>query len=554
MSGDTWTGRLIDGRYVVDSIIGQGGMGVVLKARHKFTSAQVALKMLQPDLQMNEEAKERFLREAQTPTTIGHPGIVQVHDAGVTPEGELYIAMELLTGRTLRQAMYPTIPPQVARRILLELLDALGAAHARGIIHRDLKPENVFLSGPAHTVKLLDFGIAKMVQAGRTAAGMMLGTLSYMAPEQLSDASTVDARADLWAVGVMVYEMLTGKLPFRGTQLAEIMTALATQEPDPIGVYLPEATPAMKSFFASALAKDRNRRFASSQDMAMSVSAMLIEGTAPPMSSTLNGLGSPRSSQMTAADSGPLPSRQQPAVSAPRPAVSAPQSAQVSAPQPAASAPYSAQHTPFTPHVPPPGAPFAAPGTPNAPVTAPGTPNAPVTTPGTPNAFTAPTPFTAPGTPNAFTALTPFTAPQGPAVGPYGFVNHAPAMPPRPGQPYGFVDQARKPAAGGLGLSSWLILGGVGVVLVILVFVVNNVMSNSKGFVRTEVPTECPAICTKLSKCPGSADMDQATCNAACDTMPKFKKCYADAEGLCFSFLSCINDEIKGTGSADPEP
>ena len=533
---DTWTGRLIDGRYVVESIIGQGGMGVVLKARHKFTSAQVALKMLQPDLQMNEEAKERFLREAQTPTTIGHPGIVQVHDAGVTPEGELYIAMELLTGRTLRQAMYPTVPPQVARRILLELLDALGAAHARGIIHRDLKPENVFLSGPTHTVKLLDFGIAKMVQAGRTAAGMMLGTLSYMAPEQLSDASTVDARADLWAVGVMVYEMLTGKLPFRGTQLAEIMTALATQEPDPIGVYLPEATPAMKAFFASALAKDRSRRFASSQDMAMSVSAMLIEGTAPPVSSTLNGLGSPRSSQLTAAESGPLPSRQHAAVSAPRPAVSAPHTAQA---QPAVSAPYSAQQpaqpTPFTPHVPPPGAPSAGyAATPNA------TP-APFTA-GTPN-----TPFTAPGTPN----LTPFNA--GPAVGPYGFVNDVPP-PPRPGQPYGFVDHKPKPAAGGLGLSSWLIFGGVGVALVILVLVVNNMMSTSTGFVRTEVPTECPAICTKLAKCPGTADMDQATCNAACDTEPKFKKCYAEAEGLCFSFLSCINDELKGQGSAAPEP
>ncbi len=540
---DTWTGRLIDGRYVVESMIGQGGMGVVLKARHKFTSAQVALKMLQPDLQMNEEAKERFLREAQTPTTIGHAGIVQVHDAGVTPEGELYLAMELLTGRTLRQAMYPTLPPQVARRILLELLDALGAAHARGIIHRDLKPENVFLAGPTNTVKLLDFGIAKMVQAGRTAAGMMLGTLSYMAPEQLSDASTVDVRADLWAVGVMVYEMLTGKLPFRGTQLAEIMTALATQEPDPIGVYLPEATPSMKAFFASALAKDRNHRFASSADMAISVSAMLIEGTAPPVSSTLNGLGSPRSNQMTAADSGPsIPSRQ-------HHAVSAPQSVQLGA-HPAVSAPQTAQSTPFTPHVPPPGAPsvgYAATPhvTPSAPFTAPGTPSTPFTAPGTPSA-----PFPAPSTPNVTPGA--FTAPQGPAVGPYGFVNDVQPMQPHPGQPsYGFVGAKPKPAAG-LGLSSWLIFGGVGVVLVVLIFVVNNMMSNSKGFVRTEVPTACPDICTKLAKCPGTSDMDQPTCNNACETQPTFKKCYADAEGLCFGFLACINAELKSDSPASP--
>jgi eukaryotic-like serine/threonine-protein kinase len=184
-----WVGRVIDGRYVVESIIGQGGMGVVLRARHKFTSAQVALKMLNPDLQVTAELQDRFMAEARTPSTIGHPGIVQVLDAGTTPQGELYFAMELLTGRTLRQALYPSLPPQVARRITLELLDALGAAHARGIIHRDLKPENVFLTGPTSTVKLLDFGIAKVIQTARTQAGQMLGTLAYMSPEQVMDAS-----------------------------------------------------------------------------------------------------------------------------------------------------------------------------------------------------------------------------------------------------------------------------------------------------------------------------------------------------------------------------
>ncbi len=351
MSADTWTGRVIDNRYVVEAMLGQGGMGVVLKARHKFTGAEVALKMLKPDMLVNEQAKERFLGEARTPTSIGHPGIVQVMDAGTTPEGELYIAMELLVGKTLRQAMYPPMPPQIARRILLELLDALGAAHTRGIIHRDLKPENVFLVGAAGTVKLLDFGIAKVVQLGRTQAGMMLGTLSYMAPEQLSDASSVDPRADLWAVGVMVYEMVTGKLPFRGTQLAEIMTALATQEPDPIKAYVPQATPAMEQFFAKALSKDRNNRYASAQDMAMGVSSMLLEGTAP-IGSTLTGLG-PKSNVMTAADSGPqIPSRQ---FGAPSPAVSTAQP--VTSPTPA----------PFAPHVPPPSNPTPAPMTPSAP-------------------------------------------------------------------------------------------------------------------------------------------------------------------------------------------
>jgi len=150
---------------------------------------------------------------------------------------------------------------------VLELLDALAAAHARGIVHRDLKPENVFLVGATGSVKLLDFGIAKVVQpttraAAYTAAGAVLGTLAYMAPEQLSDASSVDERADLWAVGVMLYELMSGHLPYRGANLAEMMQALATQEPDPIAAYIP-VTPAITAFFERALARDRSRRFAS---------------------------------------------------------------------------------------------------------------------------------------------------------------------------------------------------------------------------------------------------------------------------------------------------
>jgi eukaryotic-like serine/threonine-protein kinase len=276
MAADRWTGRLIDGRYVVEGMLGQGGMGVVLRARHQFTHAHVALKMLQPALEMNADLQERFLAEARASSAIGHPGIVQVLDAGKTPEGELYLAMELLTGNTLRRAMYPTMAPQHARRIVLDLLDALAAAHARGIVHRDLKPENVFLAGPAGIVKLLDFGIAKVLQAtraGPTSAGMMLGTLAYMAPEQLIDASSVDHRADLWAVGVMLYELTCGQLPYRGAQLADLMHALATREPDPITAHA-RVGPAVEQFFARALARDRGHRFQSAREMAQALAAL----------------------------------------------------------------------------------------------------------------------------------------------------------------------------------------------------------------------------------------------------------------------------------------
>ncbi|MBA2540114.1 MAG: protein kinase [Deltaproteobacteria bacterium] len=493
---DRWTGRVIDGRYVVEAILGQGGMGVVLKARHKFTGAEVALKMLQPDLQMNKDAQERFAAEAQTPTSIGHPGIVQVLDAGLTPEGELYLAMELLTGRTLRQAMSPPMPPHIARRILLELLDALGAAHARGIVHRDMKPENVFLVGPQSTVKLLDFGIAKVVQAGRTAAGMMLGTLSYMAPEQLSDASSVDARADLWAVGVLVYEMLSGKLPFRGTHVTEIMTALATQDPDPIRVYLPNATPAMNAFFERALAKDRDQRFASAQDMAMGVAAMQLEGTAPGVIATLDGLGSPRSNVMTAADSGQaLPGRQP--FTAPQPAMSQPH---------AVATPVSASHAAqsssplFTPHVPPPGAPASEQLTP------------------------PPLPPSAQLTPPPMSPSTPMSAQLTPAPVGYGWQN----------APSGYtVNTATPKKSSGMDKTSLFVIGGavVAMVLVIVVFTVKS-KAVEQGF------EDCANTCETLAAC--NPQIDHSLCAIKCGIEPKTEKCVEQSNGSCAAFATCI--------------
>src|SRR4051812_24741275 len=141
-----WVGRLIDGRYVVDGVVGSGGMGVVLSARHKFTGARVALKMVRKDLGLDPAIEARFLAEARVPAAIDHRGVVKTLDAGKTPEGELYLVMELLAGRSLRQVLEST-PPGLAgtRRIGMELLDVLAAAHARGVIHRDIKPENVML-------------------------------------------------------------------------------------------------------------------------------------------------------------------------------------------------------------------------------------------------------------------------------------------------------------------------------------------------------------------------------------------------------------------------
>ncbi len=287
MAEPAWVGRTIDGRYAVVSLLGSGGMGVVLRARHTFTGSEVALKMLRPELQLDPQLESRFLAEARAPNQIGHPAIVQVMDAGRTPQGELYLVMELLAGQPLRNALARRLPPVEIRRIARELLDALGAAHGRGFVHRDLKPENVFLAGPSAAVKLLDFGIAKGVTSAtiglpRTAAGVVLGTLAYMAPEQLQDASSVDSRADLWAMGVMLYEMLALRLPFQATTIEDLYIKLARHEPDPISRWVPTIAPAIEQFFTRALARDPEARFRSASEMAAAFAALPLDPVGAP--------------------------------------------------------------------------------------------------------------------------------------------------------------------------------------------------------------------------------------------------------------------------------
>jgi len=279
---DTWAGRVIDGRYAIESVLGTGGMGVVLQAHHQFTGARVALKMLHKALQLDAGLEGRFLAEARAPNQIGHPAIVAVLDAGRTPEGELYLVMELLVGQSLRDAMQRRMPPVEVRRISRELLDALAAAHARGFVHRDLKPENVFVAAPNAAVKLLDFGIAKGMKSAtlgvpRTAAGMLLGTLAYMAPEQLKDASTVDPRADLWAIGAMMYELMSGHLPFEADSIEGMFGLLARAEPVPIQRWIPAVSPELSAFFSRALAREPAARFSSAHEMSAAIAQLPFE-------------------------------------------------------------------------------------------------------------------------------------------------------------------------------------------------------------------------------------------------------------------------------------
>ncbi len=259
-------GQVIDGRYELEAVIGKGGMGCVYRARHLITHGRVALKILTDTV--DAELQQRFLAEARAASTIGHPAIVAVNDASRTPDGQLYLVMELLAGKPLRSSMQAGLPGDQIRRIGLELLDALGAAHTRGIVHRDLKPENIFVLAGTGQLKILDFGIAKVMGAGSiTASGFMLGTLEYMAPEQLADAAGIDGRADLWAIAVILYEMIAGLRPLGGGSLEAKYHALATEEPLPIGEVVP-VNPDVWAFFTQALARDPAQRFQTAQQMA----------------------------------------------------------------------------------------------------------------------------------------------------------------------------------------------------------------------------------------------------------------------------------------------
>ncbi len=236
-------GNEIDGRYRVIELIGEGGMGKVYLAEHVEIGKRVALKVLHPSYSRMPDLVERFRREARAASKIGHPNIVDVTDSGTTGDGSVYFVMEFLEGVELGSIIEREGAIDVARglKIAGQICRALAAAHAQGIVHRDLKPENVFLitrGGEADVVKVLDFGIAKTTEAEAarerrlTSPGMAMGTPEYMSPEQAA-GRPADARCDVYALGAIMYEMVTGIPPYSGDNFMEILTKKATQDPPP---------------------------------------------------------------------------------------------------------------------------------------------------------------------------------------------------------------------------------------------------------------------------------------------------------------------------------
>ncbi len=265
-----WVGRVIAGRYHLERVIGRGGMGLVFEARHVAVGRRVAVKILRPEAAKSTEAVARFHREARAAASIGHRNIVEVLDFGHGDDGA-YLVMELLEGADLASIVRKSGSLPVARAVGIarRVADGLRAAHERGIVHRDLKSGNVFVSqrDGRDLVKILDFGVSKVIafddtEAPSTREGALLGTPHTMAPEQGTDGRFVDHRVDLYALGCILFEMLTGELPFTGTTPVEVLYKHVHESPRrPSSVRADGAIPrALDDLVVKLLAKDRERR------------------------------------------------------------------------------------------------------------------------------------------------------------------------------------------------------------------------------------------------------------------------------------------------------
>lgn len=280
----TLVGATLDGRYLLGAHLATGGMGAVFRATHVYMRKEVAIKVLRPDLTASGEIVERFRREAEIAASLDHPNIVRVSDFGRSPEGYLFLAMELLEGESLydRVRREGSLSPEQAVPILVAVCHALEAAHARNVVHRDLKPENVFLartSDGGERTKILDFGIAKIADAANTSttqAGMVVGTPEYLAPEQAL-GTAVDARADLYAVGLMAWRALVGRHPFQADDARALLMMQATRPVPSIVEGKPELSeyPALAAAIACACAKAPADRPASAAVLATALADAL---------------------------------------------------------------------------------------------------------------------------------------------------------------------------------------------------------------------------------------------------------------------------------------
>ncbi|MBN8613271.1 MAG: serine/threonine protein kinase [Deltaproteobacteria bacterium] len=283
-------GHLLESKYLVRELIGRGGMGAVYSAENQRIGKQVAIKMLTRGHDAGSSSMKRFYREARIMGSLGHPNIVEIYDLGALDNGVPFQVMELLEGQTLaaRIEVEGGMPIEDAVEIGEQVLSGLEAAHQRGIVHRDLKPDNVFLAQREGRtiVKLLDFGISKTIgeeTLSLTKTGMVVGTPFYLAPEQ-ARGDDVDQRIDVWAMGVLLYEMLTGTTPFRAENYNKLIVRILTTRAEPPSTRQPRLSPELEKVIMTALSHDRDDRYADAGEMLLAFQqAKRGEQPSPPL-------------------------------------------------------------------------------------------------------------------------------------------------------------------------------------------------------------------------------------------------------------------------------
>ena len=260
-------GEIIAEKYVLLKPIAKGGMGSVWVAQNQLTERRVAIKFMLPELSSSPDTIQRFFREAKASARIDHPSIVDVLDLGTLPDGAPFLVMEYLEGRSLERIIdTEPLSPLQAAAIMLDVVRALQAAHVAGIVHRDLKPANIFIAkrGDALVPKILDFGISKITSTmgdiRMTRTGAVLGSPAYMSPEQARGRSDIDGRADIWAVGVILYEAVSGKLPFEGENYNQVMMSITLDPPAPLASVAKHVDADFIAIADACLEKERDQR------------------------------------------------------------------------------------------------------------------------------------------------------------------------------------------------------------------------------------------------------------------------------------------------------
>jgi serine/threonine-protein kinase len=269
-------GDLVAGKYVVEQLLGEGGMGAVFAATHRLTGKQVALKWMLPELARDEDAVQRFMREAQAAGRINHPNVVDVYDVG-QHEDSFFLVMELLRGEPLTSALSRRdLTVREVLDLLLRAMRGVAAAHRQGVVHRDLKPDNIFLAyeddGVGREPKVLDFGISKVSNEGQinprlTRTGAVVGTPYYMSPEQIRGSEGLDRRADVYAFGVILYEALTGQVPFIADTYGALVLEIATGTPKAPDYLVPGLPVELSQIVMRAMARNAPDRFSNLESL-----------------------------------------------------------------------------------------------------------------------------------------------------------------------------------------------------------------------------------------------------------------------------------------------